>query len=139
MKRKQIRLIGYCMAIVLIVALELIMPACSSTSTFTQIPITTTTTLIMVSVEPAYPADLAVGSTQQFTATGTYSDGSTMDITNQVTWASSATTMATISSAGLATGVAAGNTNITASMSGVISPAVMLTVIAPTPTSTSGS
>jgi hypothetical protein len=98
----------------------MVMAACSSTPTLSSIAVT-----------PASPASLAVGSTQQFTATGTYSDDSTAAITSNVTWASSNTTIATISSAGLATGVAAGNTNITASLSGVTSPAVTLAVKAP--------
>jgi len=84
--------------------------------------------LSSIAVTPASPADLAVGSTQQFTATGTYSDGSVADITSQVTWASSDPAIASISPTGLATGVTAGNTNITASASGVISPTTPLTV-----------
>jgi len=45
-------------------------------------------TLTSIAVTPSAPT-LAVGATQQFTATGTYSDGSTQDLTPQVTWASS--------------------------------------------------
>ena len=100
----------------------------SITVTFSAAP---APTLISIAVEPASPADLAIGATQQFTATGTYSDGSTADITSQVTWVSSDTGVATIDAAGLATGVAAGTTDITASLSGVTSPAVTLTVVAP--------
>ena len=36
---------------------------------------------------PANPT-VAKGLTEQFTATGTYSDGTTADLTSQVTWAS---------------------------------------------------
>jgi hypothetical protein len=58
------------------------------------------------------------GTTQQFAATGTYSDDSTRDLTNDVTWASSSTTVATISNAdgnqGLASSVAPGTTTVTA-------------------------
>src|SRR5262249_59145559 len=56
---------------------------------------------------------------QQFTATGKYSDGSTQNITSQVTWASSNTTAATINASGLATGVAAGSTTISATLGAV--------------------
>jgi hypothetical protein len=84
--------------------------------------------LSSIDVEPASPDGLAVGSTQQFTATGTYSDGSTANISAQVTWASDTPSVATINSTGLATGVAAGTTNITAALSGVTSPVVSLTV-----------
>jgi len=70
-----------------------------------------------------------VGTTQQFTATRTYSDGSTVDITSKVTWASDTTTAAAIASLGLVTGVAPGNTNITATMSGITSSAISLRVV----------
>jgi Fe-S cluster assembly iron-binding protein IscA len=78
---------------------------------------------------------VAAGSTDQFTATGHYSDGSTQDLTSKATWNSSNMAVATISntagSQGLATSVAIGSTNITASMSGVISsPVFSLTVTA---------
>ena len=75
-------------------------------------------TLATIAVTPA-TASITAGATQQFTATATYSDGSTANITSSATWTSSSTAAATIGSAGLATGVAAGATNITASLSGV--------------------
>ncbi len=59
------------------------------------------------------------GNTQQFTATGTYSDSSTQNLTSQATWNSSNTTRATINTNGLATGVTAGTTTISATLSGV--------------------
>jgi Bacterial Ig-like domain (group 2) len=129
MKRKQIRFIGYCLAVGLIVVLILGMAACSSTPTSTPIP-----TLSFIAVTPASPASLAVGYPQRFTATGTYSDGSTANITYQVTWTSSDTAVATISSAGLVTGLVPGNTDITAALSGVTSPAVIVVVSTPTST-----
>ena len=90
-----------------------------------------TSTLSSIAVTPNPPVNLAAGSTLQFTATGTYSNGSTANITSQVTWASSNTTIANItSSGGLATGEATGTTYITASLSGVISPGVTLNVLA---------
>ncbi|MFP5226218.1 MAG: Ig-like domain-containing protein, partial [Acidobacteriota bacterium] len=76
------------------------------------------------------------GATQQFTATGTYSDGSTQNITSTVTWTSSATSVATINAAGLATGVAAGSATMTAALSGVTATA-NLTVTAAVATITS--
>jgi hypothetical protein len=80
-----------------------------------------------IAVTPTSPA-IVKGDTQQFTAMGTYSDGSTQNLTSTVTWASGTTSVATINSSGLATGVAAGTSNITAGMSGVTSPADELTV-----------
>src|SRR5437773_1498335 len=57
-------------------------------------------TLVSIGVTPANP-NLPQGLTRQFTATGTYSDSSTQDLTAQVAWSSSNTGVATIDSAGL--------------------------------------
>jgi hypothetical protein len=65
---------------------------------------------------------------QQYIATATYANGSTSDITSQVTWDSSSTQVATISSTGLVTALANGDTNITASLDGITSLSVDLTV-----------
>jgi hypothetical protein len=64
-------------------------------------------------------ATISAGSTEQYTATGTYSDGSQQNITQSVTWGSTNTAVATIASGGLATAVAAGSTTIQASSSGI--------------------
>jgi PKD repeat protein len=48
-----------------------------------------------------------VGTTQQYTAMGTYSDGSVFDITDLVVWTSSASSIASVNQDGLATGVLA--------------------------------
>jgi Bacterial Ig-like domain (group 2) len=69
--------------------------------------------LVSIAVTPAAQS-LPVNGTLQFTATGTYSDNSQSDITGSVTRSSSPGRVATINSAGLATGVAAGDTTITA-------------------------
>ena len=73
--------------------------------------------LVSIAVTPV-AADVPVGGTQQFTATGTYADLSTKDLTDAVTWSSSLTAAATVSDApgsqGVATGVAAGATTVTA-------------------------
>ena len=75
-------------------------------------------TLSSIAVTPVGPS-IPVGATRQFTATGTYSNGSTQNLTGQVTWTSSSTSVATINSAGLASGTSAGTTTITAALSGV--------------------
>jgi hypothetical protein len=74
--------------------------------------------LTSIAVTPANPT-IQAGATQQFTATGTYSDNSTLNLTSQVTWASSTTAVATINSAGLATGVSTGSSTISATQGGV--------------------
>jgi uncharacterized protein YjdB len=64
-----------------------------------------------------------VGGTQNFTATGTYSDKSTADVTSSATWSSTDTTTVSISNAagtnGQATALALGGAQIQASLSGV--------------------
>lgn len=90
-------------------------------------------TLTGITVSPAaVPEGLPIDVTQQFTATGSYSDNSKKDLTKSVAWNSSATGMATIDANGLATGVATGASNITASSSGKTSNVVSINVINPT-------
>ena len=90
--------------------------------------------LASITVTPNPPDNLIVGSTKQFTATGSYSNGTKSDITALVTWISSNTVTATISQAGLAIAELNGTTKITAMLSGVTSPPVLLTVVVPTAT-----
>jgi uncharacterized protein YjdB len=84
-------------------------------------------TLVSIAVTPTNPST-AKGSTEQFTAIGTYTDASTQDLTTTVTWSSSDDSKATINSAGLATTLDEGTTNITAALSGITSSAQTLTV-----------
>jgi urocanate hydratase len=82
----------------------------------------TAATLMSIAVTPATPS-IAKGATQQFVATGTYSDASTQILTNVATWVSATPATATIDSAGnvrgLATSLAAGTTVISATRTGV--------------------
>src|SRR5208282_3733879 len=108
--------------------------------TIVSLPDTLTVTaaaLQSISVTPANPS-ITVGETQQFVATGTYSDTSTQNITTSVTWASATTSVATIgASTGLATGVAAGTSQITAAQGTVVSLPDTLTVNNTTPLASS--
>jgi hypothetical protein len=83
-----------------------------------------------ITVTPANPS-IAAGQTQQFTATGNYTDGSTQNLTSQVTWTSGTLGTATISPAGLATAVGPGTSTITARLNS-LSGSTVLTVTAPT-------
>jgi len=56
----------------------------------------------------------AVGGTSQFNATATMADGSTQDVTSQATWQSSDTAVASVSSAGIVTGIASGSVTVSA-------------------------
>jgi len=98
--------------------------------------------LVSIAVTPASPS-IAAGLTQQFSATGTYADGSTQNLT-AATWNSATPSVASISAAGLATGAAAGTSSITAAYGSITSNPATLTVtppalvsIAVTPVSTS--
>src|SRR6202051_859841 len=89
--------------------------------------------LVSIAVTPPTPS-IALGTTQPFTATGTYSDNSTQNLSTQVTWASATASVAAISNAtgsnGLATSVATGTSGITAAMGAITSAPVRLTVSA---------
>ncbi len=78
----------------------------------------TTAALASISVSPS-PASVALGGTLQLTATGTYSDGSKQNLTSSATWTSSESGIASVSTAGLATGVSIANTTITAALNSI--------------------
>ena len=69
--------------------------------------------LVAVVVSPN-PAMVGVGKTFQFGALGLLSDGSSTDLTRSATWSSSRTDIATVDNTGVVTGVAMGDTTITA-------------------------
>lgn len=79
-------------------------------------------------------ASIVVNTAQQYAAIGTFSDGSTQDVTTTATWTSSDTTIATVSNTagaqGEAQGVATGSATITAALNGITSNAATLTVTA---------
>ena len=78
--------------------------------------------LTTIQVTPFSPT-LPVGFNANLVATGIYSDNSTRDLTGQVTWTSSAPSIATVSAAGGSRGLlsplSAGNVDITATYQGV--------------------
>ena len=78
-------------------------------------------TLNAIDVGP--PSTIAVGTTAQLTATGVFSDGTTLDLTSAVSWTTSDGAVAVVgnaaSSAGLVTGVSVGSATITATLQGV--------------------
>jgi hypothetical protein len=83
-------------------------------------------TLVSIAVTPANPT-ITSGADQQFTATGTYSDSTTADLTSTLTWASGTTSVATITTNGLAHAVAPGQSTISATL-GTVSGSTTLTV-----------
>lgn len=99
-------------------------------------------TLQSIAVIPTNPS-LAKGFTRQLTATGTYSDATVRDITSQVAWSSVDSTVASISSSGLVTGLTLGSSLMSATLAGltgsttVTVTAAVLQSIAVTPASPS--
>jgi hypothetical protein len=87
--------------------------------------------LISLAVTPA-TASIAVGASQQFVAIGTYSDNSTATLTG-AQWASSSTAIATVLDTGIASGIAAGSTTITATHSGKSASATLIVSALPAP------
>lgn len=84
----------------------------------------TVTDAVLVSISVSPPTQSTPkGLTQQFTATGTYSDDTSTEITDTVTWSSSDNATATISNAdgseGLATAEAVGTVTVQASADGI--------------------
>jgi len=74
--------------------------------------------LVSVAVAPT-TASVAIGASQQFTATAAYSDGTARDITRLSAWTSATPAASTVDGTrGLAVGVAAGTSVITAAFEG---------------------
>ena len=82
--------------------------------------------LLSIAVTPSSPT-IAPGTNQQFTATGTFSNGTTANLTGSVTWSSSKAAVATISGSGLAHAVAKGTSTIKAT-SGAVNGITLLSV-----------
>jgi Bacterial Ig-like domain (group 2) len=88
-------------------------------------------TLTSLAVAPT-SASLILGKTQQISATGTYDDGSTKDLTGSATWTTSDSTIATVSKGGLVTAASSiatppGTATITAT-SGTLTASSTITV-----------
>ncbi|MDX7901633.1 Ig-like domain-containing protein, partial [Aeromonas media] len=71
---------------------------------------------------------LAKGQTQQLTATATYSDNTTANVTGSVAWLSDDAATATITATGLLTGVEQGIAEVTASLDGITGNTIQVTV-----------
>ncbi|MFC2011412.1 S8 family serine peptidase, partial [Chloroflexota bacterium] len=104
-------------------------------ATFGEISDNTSLTVLPPELESiaVTPANVFVhlGRTHPFTAIGTYSDGSTVNITTPATWTSSNPAKATIADTGLATTIAVGYTIITASKDGITSNEANLIILGP--------
>ena len=85
--------------------------ACGNDST------TPSPTVASIAVTGTAPA---VGATSQFTAMAIMTNGSAQDVTTTATWTTSNTADATVSAAGLVTGVGAGNVTVQATYQSVV-------------------
>jgi hypothetical protein len=99
------------------------------TSPAVVLDVTPPPALVSLAVTPAGGVSIEAGQSQQFTATGTFDDGSTADVTASASWNSSSPSVATIDGGGLATAISVGATSITATHDGVASPAAALEVV----------
>ena len=101
-------------ATVIATTLVVVVSACSKEkSPSNPSPAPTVSTVAVSGTAPA------VGAATQFTATATLSDNTTQSVTSQATWASSNNAVATVNSAGVVTGVGAGEADITATYQNV--------------------
>jgi hypothetical protein len=73
------------------------------------------TSLALVPAAPTVP----LGSSTQLMVTGVFSDGSTQDVTSQVSWNVSTPSIASMNASGLATGQKVGTTGVAASLNGI--------------------
>jgi trimeric autotransporter adhesin len=122
-KIKSPSLLRYIVAITALAILTIPLLACSSAPSQPNI------TIANINVLPAFPATIVAGSSLQFRAIATFSDGyTTFEITSDVNWTSSNVTVATISKSGLASALAEGTTVIAASFPGIPSASARLKV-----------
>lgn len=96
----------------------------AAVATLTSLPV-----MVSIAVTPQN-ISLPLGSKQQFAATGMYSDGSSQDLTIAAAWHSSAISIASITTGGLATATAKGSTTISCKFGSIVG-STKLQVVAP--------
>lgn len=92
--------------------------------------------IVSIAVNPANSI-LTVGGAKQFSATATYSNGVTQNISSQARWVSTDTSVAAVNSGGLSSGLAVGTTQISASLGGVTGSTLLTVTTTMTETTTS--
>jgi hypothetical protein len=93
--------------------------------------------LVSLTLAPAN-STLPVGETQRFSATGTFSDGSTQDLTDSATWSSSNESIAVVDGTGVrgfTVPISPGTTTITATQTGIAASTGLTVVPATVPIS----
>ncbi len=100
-----------------VVALAAFGLACNTgVSTPTSVVVPTNTTISAITVNGPTPG---VGTTAQFTATATFADGTTRDVTSIATWQTTNPQEAIVSTTGVVTAVSAGSVTVTATYQNV--------------------
>lgn len=94
----------------------------------------TVKSLTSIAITPSSPS-FATGATDQLTATATFGDGTTANVTSTVAWSVANPAIATISATGVATGDTSGSTTASATLDGVTG-TTSITVTAPVPGTT---
>jgi len=89
---------------------------------------TTTPTLVSIAVTPAN-STMAIGTSQQFVATGTFTDSSTSALTTGLTWAAKGSNI-TVGTTGIVTGKVVGTDTVTATV-GTVTGSTGVTINAP--------
>lgn len=103
---------------------SVLLAACGGSSS-SDSPAVGTPVLLSVAVTPA-SATIPTSGVQAFTATASYSDGSTRDVTTSTSWSSGSTGVGSVAqTSGLVTGIASGTSMITASFAGKTSTATV--------------
>jgi len=109
-------------ALPLLLAFSLALAGCGGSS---SAPSDTTVTVSKITLTPA-TANVNVGSTQQFYASAVDSNNNSLAVL--ISWTSSSSSVASVNSSGIATGLSVGTTQITAAAGGVTSNTATLTV-----------
>lgn len=86
--------------------------------------------LVQITITPE-ALTLAAGQTRQLTATGAYSDGTSKNVTDEVTWSAPESEVGAIDAAGLVTAKQQGSLTIQASLGGVTGIATVTVAAAP--------
>ncbi|WP_210114738.1 Ig-like domain-containing protein, partial [Vibrio echinoideorum] len=122
-----------------VLPLLILLSGCNSEGAFMATKDGSTSNTVDVNVSAAFitaiqvtpsPVNIAKGQTQQLTATATYSDMTSSDISSSVTWTPIDTDTATVSPTGLLSAVEVGNTTLMATKDGITSNTVDVNVSA---------
>jgi hypothetical protein len=114
------------LSLALLLSLTITESGCGGSPRATAAPPPSTKSLTSILISPAAP-NVALGQSQQLSATGVLSDGSKQDMTKAVTWTSVQPSVASINQSGLASGKQVGSTKLKAS-SGPATATITLTV-----------